>query len=211
MSWRLSPLPLWALPVAATVLVACVMVWQVARAPVEWPAVVAVDGPADAQGGDTPVAEADGSAVAETDGSESRPYRVWGLPTEVVRPVLPPQAYWGMDAFEEWRSLRPGSGSRVPGAGDQEPDPRAGGRVIDHAADAVAARGLAPAGTPRSQAAEDELAWAPAPSGLPGIELSSIAPAPLEVLPLDEPPPITLSEITLEPIELAPFDEQEMP
>ncbi len=146
-----------ALPVAATLLVALVLAWQAARAPVAWPDVVEMDG-------------------------------AGRMDDEIVKPVLPPEAYWAMDAFEEWRSLGRDAGGRVQASGHQEP-----------------------VGTRRSQAADDELAWAPVPSGLPDIELTSIVPAPLTTVPLDEPAPITLAPIALDPIELAPLDEEEKP
>jgi hypothetical protein len=109
----------------------------------------------------------------------------WGVPQEIDRPVLPPQAYWGMDAFEEWKSLRPGVGTspgtgyRVPGTGIRE---------------AAAVMG-----------------WVPVPSGLPPIELEPIAPAPIEIAPLAALEPITVEAIPLAPIVIAPVDEQERP
>ncbi len=41
-------------------------------------------------------------------------------PEDVVQPVLPPQAYWGMDPFREFATLRPGT-QEHRNAGAQEP------------------------------------------------------------------------------------------
>jgi hypothetical protein len=132
----------------------------------------------------------DGSSADEADRSESHPYQPWGALREIDRPVLPPQAYWGMDAFEEWRQL----GRSAEAAGRQP--------VIGN-------RQLTSPRPPREDAAAGPLAWAPAPSGLPPIELEPIAPAPLAFEPLAAP--LDLPAITLEPIVIAPLDEQEKP
>ncbi len=174
------------LAAAATVLVAlAVMNWPVARAPVVLPDAVAMRG---SEG-----LALDGPEGIARDGSESRPSHR-GMAAEIVEPVLPPEAYWAMDAFEEWRRLRPGSGVRVPGSGDGVP-----------------VNAYRAARSERRRAGDDELAWDPVPSGLPAITLTSILPPPLELPSLDEPAPIALEPITLAPIELAPLDEQEKP
>ena len=63
----------------------------------------------------------------------------------------------------------------------------------------------------RAASADDELAWAPVPSGLPPIELASIAPAPLVAAPVAPLEDIALAEIPLAPIVIAPLDDQERP
>jgi hypothetical protein len=160
----------WALPVAATVVAAIGITWQVVRMPVALP-------------------------VARAARSASGPYQpqVWGAPDEVDRPVLPPQAYWGVDAFEEWNSLQPGVGSRESGVGNR-----------------TSGTGYRVPGTGAGQAAA-VMAWVPVPSGLPPIELESIAPAPIEIAPLAALEPITVGEIPLAPIVIAPVNEQETP
>jgi hypothetical protein len=55
------------------------------------------------------------------------------------------------------------------------------------------------------------MGWVPVPSGLPPIELESIAPAPIEIAPLAALEPITVEAIPLAPIVIAPVDEQERP
>ena len=173
----------WALPVAASLLVAASVTWG--RRDVPLPE-IATDFAGTA-------AERADRAGRAADGSESRPYHPWGAPREIDRPVLPPQAYWGMDAFEEWRRLgrtfADGSAHRRPAVGDRSPAvPRTG-------ATAAAAR----------------LAWAPVPSGLPPIELESIEAPPLTIVPLAAPTPIDMAAITLEPIVTAPLEQEERP
>ncbi len=109
----------------------------------------------------------------------------WGAPQDIDRPVLPPQAYWGMDPFAEFATLRPGAFEVTPRA----------------ARAPVSARKL-PAPV---------LAWAPMPSGLPPIELDDIAAAPITVVPLARLEDIAPAEIELAPIVIAPFTEQERP
>ena len=76
--------PRWALPIAATVLLAAGLTWHVKRtdAP-QLPSVVAPS-------------------------TQAR----WGSPIEIDRPVLPPEMYWAMDPFAEFATLRPPSGAR---------------------------------------------------------------------------------------------------
>ncbi|BCS33923.1 hypothetical protein TBR22_A31510 [Luteitalea sp. TBR-22] len=186
--------PRWVLPVAATVLVALGATWQVGRLSVAMPGVEVASAPA------------------------------WGTPQEVDRPVLPPQAYWGMDAFEEWASLRPGVGSRESGVGRSTPG--SGLRAAGTGATAgtghrAAGTGASPGtgrrapGTGRTagagSVAAPQMAWVPVPSGLPPIELEPIAPAPIEIAPVAALEDITVTDITLAPIVVAPVDEQEKP
>lgn len=119
----------------------------------------------------------------------------WGAPREIDRPVLPPQAYWGMDAFDEWKSLRPGSG----GASSEV------GRGVPPRRNPTAVRSSAGAGT------APQLAWVPVPSGLPLVELEPITSTPIEVAPLAPLEDITITDIALAPIVIAPVDEQEKP
>jgi hypothetical protein len=159
------PRPRWVLPVAASLVVAAGAAWQVTR-----------------QAGLDGVSTGAGVSVPASSG--------WGAPEEIDRPVLPPQAYWGMDAFEEWNRLRPGSATR------------------DRVAEDTGTR----AGQRRRQiAANDRLAWVPEPTGLPPIELTSIAPDPLVVTPVAPLEDITLAEIPLAPIVLGPIAEEERP
>jgi hypothetical protein len=158
----------WILPVAATVLVALGATWQMNRQVEHW-------------------------FDAEMAGSESLPYRpqAWGPPADIDRPVLPPQAYWGMDAFVEFETLRPETGTQEHrNAGTQGRDSGRQGR-----------RG----------AAGDELAWVPVTSGLPPIELESIEPVPLSVAPVPPLEVIALAEIPLAPIVVGPLTEEERP
>lgn len=105
-------------------------------------------------------------------------------------PVLPPQAYWGMDAFDEFASLRPRRGT-------------SGGRDNGLAGASRAARdatgGLAGSLPPAL------------PSGLPPIELVDISAAPLAVAPLAPLEDIALEELSLTPIVVTPITEQEKP
>ena len=55
------------------------------------------------------------------------------------------------------------------------------------------------------------MAWIPVPSGLPAIELESLAPAPLVVAPLAPPEDIALAAIPLEPIDIAPLANEVTP
>ncbi len=214
--WRHPSLsPRWALLVAATLIVALTATWHRVRAPAIWPELSQTDASTIAEVDASRVAEVDASRVAEVDASARRPYQreAWGTPDEIVQPVLPPQAYWGMDAFEEWRTLgrQPATGKGQPEDGNRQAPGAGHGGVVAPFGYAVGADAAAPAATPHSRGADDEFVWAPVPSGLPEIALSSIVPPPLEVVPLDEPLPITLQDITLEPIELAPYDQQEKP
>lgn len=119
------------------------------------------------------------------------------IPADVDRPVLPPQAYWGMDAFEEWETLLPGRGSRVSGTGHRGPGT---GNSATTGRTTGARRATVP-----------QLAWVPIPSGLPPIELESIAPAPLVVPPLASLEDISLAEIPLAPIAIDPIASEERP
>ena len=78
--------PQWLVPIAASVVVALGAFWQVSQIPLVLPKAVQTSG---------------SSGVGDQTYS-------WGTPREVDRPVLPPQAYWAMDPFEEFRTLRPG-------------------------------------------------------------------------------------------------------
>jgi hypothetical protein len=127
-----------------------------------------------------------GSTFATTtaDKSENRPYPLIRKPVDL--PVLPPEAYWAMDPFEEWERLRPSTGHRAPTVG--RPAAGAGSR----AAAPVAQR-----------------AWAM--ETLPAIELDTIETAPIDIAPLAPLDDITVTAITLAPIVIAPVDAQEKP
>jgi hypothetical protein len=165
-SHSLTLRPRWVLPIAAAVLVALGATWQVSR---------------HTSGLDALIERAESQSVSSASG--------WGVPEAIDRPVLPPQAYWGMDAFEEWNSLRPGSGFRAPGSED----------------------GRTRARHRSQQAGPPTLAWVPEPTGLPPIDMPSIAPAPLVVAPLAALEDIALAEIPVEPIVIAPLIEEEKP
>ncbi|MBA2355686.1 MAG: hypothetical protein H0V80_13595 [Acidobacteria bacterium] len=106
---------------------------------------------------------------------------------DIDRPVLPPQAYWAMDPFAEFATLRPGAfeaaprpaHSRITGSGRE---PRA-----------------------------PVMAWAPVPTGLPPTDLEDIAPAAIVMAPLAPLEDIVPAEIPLPPIVIAPLDEEETP
>lgn len=186
---RPSVTPLrWALPVAVSVLVAAGVTWSLRD--VTLPA----------------IQTSRSLALSDVEG-ESRPYQPWGTPRELERPVLPPQAYWGMDAFEEWRTLRPGTGQRAPAtwATSGHRQPAAGNRQLT---DQPSTPTTAPAPRRLVDVESTRLAYAPLPSGLPPIELESIAPAPLAFEPLAEPAPVDLPAITFEPIVIAPLEEE---
>ncbi|AMY11005.1 hypothetical protein LuPra_04249 [Luteitalea pratensis] len=155
--------PRWLFPIAATVLAVLGATWQLNRQVETW-------------------------LPAETAGSESRPYQlhVWGAPEEIVQPVLPPQAYWGMDPFREFATLRSGT-QEHRNTGTQ------GGRQ-------------ASAGTARNGAA-----WVPPPSDLPPIDLESIVAASLDVAPAEPLEVITLADIPLATIVIGPITEEEDP
>ena len=110
-------------------------------------------------------------------------------------PVLPPQAYWAMDAFAEFETLRPG---RLAAA-------RRGNVIATSGHDARRPSAAHAAAT------DDELVWVPVPSGLAPIELASIVPAPLVVAPLAPLEDLALAEIPIEPIVIAPLIEEERP
>jgi hypothetical protein len=161
--------PRWALPAAATVLAVI--------AATQW-----------ADGGDVTWPEARQSTAA---GAEGAPAEPWGAPREIDSPVLPPQAYWGMDAFEEFATLR---GDRLKAQGS----------------------GLKAQGSARDRVTQDRrtfaavaYAWVPTSSGLPPIEVDPIEPAPIEVPALPELEAITPADITLAPIVIAPLTDQE--
>lgn len=102
---------------------------------------------------------------------------------DLNEPVLPPQAYWGIDAFEEFAALRP--------------------RVQTPGTTARQARGRT---TDRPWAV-----LPPAPSGLPPIELEDISPAPVVIPPLASLEDIALADLSLAPIVMAPITEEERP
>jgi len=157
--------PRWVLPIAATALIALGASWNVGRTRVALP------------------------AVAQPTGAVDVPHQTprWGAPEDIDRPVLPPQAYWGMDPFAEFATLRPGAfeGKRRP----TRPRAPASGREAD-----------APV-----------TAWVPVPTGLPPIELAAIAPVSIEVAPFAPLEDIVLAEIPLLPIVIAPLIEEEKP
>ena len=140
----------------------------------------------------------------------------WSQPHDVDRPVLPPQAYWAMDAFQEFRTLRPDAGTGTediarPGHQAFTNAGRQRGRSTGSPQPPVTAAGLG---------ADDELGWAPetarSESGpyrpmLPSLELVPIEPAPLAVTPLAPLEDIALAEIPLEPIVIAPLSGEENP
>ena len=175
--------PRWILPVAATVLVVLGATSQVerqARAALE-------------------------NAIVPDAASRASGQPAWGLPEDVVQPVLPPQAYWGMDPFHEFATLRPWT--RVTADGQKPVESAHQGLS---SAGRVAQAGAQPL-TARDAVADDALTWQPMPTGLPPIELVSITPAPLAApaaVPLED---ITLPEIALVPIAIAPLDDQERP
>jgi hypothetical protein len=74
--------PRWALPIAATLLLAGGLTWQLGRT-------------------GRPTLPPDAAATAPTH---------WGTPGDVDRPVLPPEMYWAMDPFAEFATLRPSFG-----------------------------------------------------------------------------------------------------
>jgi len=177
--------PRWVLPVAATLLVTLGATWQIER---------------QARGAFDDVVSHDASTHAS-----ARP--PWGMPEEVVRPVLPPQAYWGMDPFHEFARLRPGTRVTADAALLTEASPRkaiASAQRVDHASLRHVLRA-------RQTVADDELTWGPASSGLPSIEVVSIVPAPLVAAPVAPTEYIALAAIPLAPIVITPLAEQENP
>lgn len=177
--------PRWLLPVAATVLVALGATWQIGR---------------HVRGG---FDDADGhDASAHASGLPA-----WGTPEEVVRPVLPPQAYWGMDPFHEFATLRPGTrvtadAVLVTGAAPRQEIAAAQRNGQATLGDALRAR---------QAVADDELTWGPAASGLPAIDVAAIVPAPLVAAPVAPTEYIALADIPLAPIVITPLAEQENP
>jgi hypothetical protein len=175
--------PRWAFPVAATVLAVLGATWQIERQ----------------------VRDRLDDVMALNASHPEDAVHAWGRQEEVDLPVLPPQAYWGMDAFAEFATLRPGA--RVTASGSARGA---------HASDSIvrlSAVALAEAGRSLTaqQTTDDELAWAPVPSGLPVIELESIAPAPLVAAPVSPIEEIAFADIPLAPIVVAPLDDQERP
>jgi hypothetical protein len=161
--------PRWGLPLAATLIAVLGATWQVER-----------------QGQRT----LDYSMALDVPGRQSS-LPTWGAREEIVQPVLPPQAYWGMDPFREFATLRPGT--RVTADGPVAP--ASSGRHGDSS----------------RRAADDQLILEPVPTSLPAIELVSIIPAPLitpATVPLED---ITPAEIPLAPIVIAPLEDQERP
>jgi hypothetical protein len=165
--------PRWLLPVAATLLVVLGATWQGERLVRD--RFEAVTGIA-------------------SGGSVSAPLPAWRTPLEIDRPVLPPQAYWGLDPFHELATLHTGAQEL------RSPGPRA-------------LRDSAPAdGHPasaRQSLADDEGTWVPASSGLAPIDIVSIAAAPLLVPPVAPLEEIVLAEIPLAPIVIAPLTNDE--
>ena len=156
--------PAWLVPaLAASVLVVVTAAWQVDRA-----ARPDVDEALQAMASTSPTATA-----AEPD---------------LNLPVLPPQAYWAMDAFTEFASLRPGARSTEDSQSRSTPLTRGSG-VDRRAGSLVAAQ----------------------PSGLPPIELEDISPAPVGLSPLDSLEDIAFAELPLTPIVMTPITEQEKP
>jgi hypothetical protein len=177
--------PQWILPVAATVLAVLGAAWQVER---------------QARGAFDDVFVPGASTRAPG-------LPTWGRPEEIVQPVLPPQAYWGMDPFREFATLRPGTRVTADAVPRPEPSTRPGGSPAGRLGASAAERAL----SARQTVADDELTWVPVPSGLPPIELVSITPARLvapAAAPLED---ITPAEIPLAPIVIAPLDDQERP
>ena len=166
--------PRWILPVAATVLAVLGATWQIERQ----------------------ARSAFDDATAPDASTHTSGQPAWGLTEEVVQPVLPPQAYWGMDPFQEFATLRPGT--RVTAQALLSPS-RAGDSFMRHAVRA------------RQMAADDELPWEAMPTGLPPIELASIVPTPLTAALAAPLVDITPAEIPLAPIVIAPLDDQERP
>jgi hypothetical protein len=74
--------PRWALPIAATLLLAGGLTWQLGRT-------------------GRPALPPDAAATAHVR---------WGAPPDIDRPVLPPEMYWAMDPFAEFATLRPSFG-----------------------------------------------------------------------------------------------------
>lgn len=173
--------PRWVLPMAAAVLVALGATWQLGR---------------QTSGLDAVIESAEIQSAAFPSG--------WGTPEAIDRPVLPPQAYWGMDAFDEWDSLRSGVGNRESRIGNRTP----GSRFPVQGAGASAGTGRQ-----ASSRAQDGpvRAWVPVPSGLPPIELESIVPAPLVVAAVAPLEDIALADIPLVPIVIDPIAVEEKP
>jgi len=161
--------PRWLLPIAATVAAAVGGAWLV-----EGSLHTRLDVVMGRQADVRPV----------TAGSENRPSPVIRKPVDL--PVLPPEAYWAMDPFEEWKRLRPSTGHQAPAVGRP-----AGG-----------------AGSPAA-AAVAQGAWAT--ETLPPIELHTIETAPIDIAPLAPLDDITVTAIALAPIVIAPVDAQEKP
>ena len=126
--------PRWVLPVAATVLAVLGATWQSERQVRD---------------------RLDDVMTLDASACRSGAARDWGAPEEVVQPVLPPQAYWGMDPFAEFATLRPGT--------QEHRNTGAQGRRRRTAA--------------RRGGRSPTMNWRgrPMPSGLPPIELVSIA------------------------------------
>ncbi len=182
--------PRWLLPVAATVVAAVGLAWQAGRQPEAWM-----------------------TAAGRPDVPDAPP---WSRGRDVEQPVLPPQAYWGMDAFEEWKSLRPGVGSRKSGVGSGESGVGSGESGVGSGESGVGSgesgvgnRRVGTGASPTEGA--PQLAWVPLPSGLPPIELESIEAPPIRVAPLTPLEEIAVAEIQFEPIVIAPVNEQEKP
>ena len=174
--------PRWVLPVAATVLAVLGASWQSERMMRDR--------------FDAVMTPANGVSV-------TAPAPAWLTPPDVDRPVLPPQAYWGMDPFQEFATLRPGT-QEHRSTGTQEPGSYAQQQTRP---DSNRASGL-PGSSPLSPA-DDEGTWQPGSSGLPPIDVISIAAAPLLVPPVAALEEIAVAEIPLAPIVIAPLNNDE--
>ena len=160
--------PRWLLPIAATVAAAVGGAWLVEGS---------LQTRLDVVMGST-------FATATADTSENRPSPLIRKPVDL--PVLPPEAYWAMDPFEEWKRLRPSTGHQAPAVG----------------------RPAVGAGSPAAAAVAPG-AWAT--ETLPPIELHTIETAPIDIAPLAPLDDITVTAIALAPIVIAPVDAQEKP
>lgn len=109
-------------------------------------------------------------------------------PPDLNLPVLPPQAYWAMDAFDEFASLRPGASD----LDDRQAAPRRQARGAGGDRLAGSLRPLPPA-------------------GLAPIELEDISPAPVVMPPLASLEDIAFADLPLTPIVMTPITEEERP
>jgi hypothetical protein len=171
--------PRWILPIAATVFAALGGSWLIGRS-----LQTRLDVMMGRQADVLPVTAGSAFATATADKSEHQPYPLIRTPVDL--PVLPPEAYWAMDPFEEWERLRPGTGHRAPTVGRRAADTG-----------------------PRTAAPSVQGAWAT--ETLPPIELDTIETASIDIAPLAPLDDITVTAITLAPIVIAPVDVEEKP